>query len=143
MSNKRLVAIVALVGVLAAGAILVRLASTTSTFMSGVAVVSISQPAGDIRLAGAEASDYFQRHPETMHPVTAPDLSDYSQRHPNATGALTVGASDWFERHPGALNTSNAVDRSDYFQRHPELMASGNAVDLSDWFQRHPESVTR
>ncbi len=73
----------------------------------------------------ADLSDYFQRHPEVLHPVQAVALSDYYLRHP-----------EW---QPAA----SPVQVSDYFQRHPEVLCRQNLNDLSDWFQRHPESLAR
>jgi hypothetical protein len=91
----------------------------------------------------ADASDWFERHPDALKAANAVDLSDYYQRHPGTTISVAAFATDWFERHPSALNAVNAVDLSDYILRHPELLRTSNMVDQSDWFQRHADSLAR
>ncbi|MGE5141275.1 MAG: hypothetical protein ACM3JD_17540 [Rudaea sp.] len=104
-------------------------AAAVALLVLGIAVVAIaagialsrtgSEPmgasSGTVRqfsasvVSGAEQGDYFQRHPEVMHPGYAVDLSDYFQRHPDWTVAVH-GASDWFERHPEASSPAIRED---------------------------------
>ncbi len=83
------------------------------------AEISARQPAQEAPLAPGEASDWFQRHPESLNSANAADTTDYYLRHPNSNVATSGGASDWFERHPESLQPANTMDTSDYWLRHP------------------------
>jgi len=92
---------------------------------------------------GAEASDYYQRHPGSTIAIVAV-ASDWFERHPEMLNVATAAdLSDYFQRHPTALKLGNDAVATDYFQRHRDSFKLGNAVELTDWFQRHPELMTR
>jgi hypothetical protein len=106
-----------LLGILVAIAVL-----TIAGYIAGThTVLSAAAP------NSVEASDYFQRHPNVVIPVTG--------------GEVAVDLSDYYQRHPTALNLGSTVDTTDYVQRHANSFKPANTVDLSDWVQRHPSLI--
>jgi hypothetical protein len=104
MLNKRLIAILTVVALLAAVAFTIKM--------------DTASPA--VAHNGLEVSDYFQRHPTGLNLGVAGYTDDYFQRHPIWLNlGVAEYANDYIQRHANSFKPANAVDLSDWFQRHP------------------------